>query len=220
MKNEKEEKWLNARIGNFTASNCHKLLVSGKSKDKIFGETAMSYILEVTAEMLTGESAPYATSRSIEWGNEHEAEAMAAYISKTGKQNVHYFGKENPVFFPLKDIPAGGSPDGLIENERVVEIKCPYNTSNHIENCMMDLETFKKERKEYYAQCQMLMIVTNTLYADFCSYDPRIINDDLKLFILEVPFDVDFCNNLLNRIKLAVSLRNDIFKRILLKKAV
>jgi len=127
---------------------------------------------------------------------------------------VIYYGKENPVFFPINGMSAGGSPDGLIENERVIEIKCPYNTSNHIENCMMTLDKFKKERKEYYAQVHLNMVATNVLKADFCSYDPRVIDENCKLSILEVPFDVEFWENMRNRIHAAKIVRDQIYNAV------
>ena len=215
----KEQKWLNDRLGNFSSSECYKLLVSSKTKDKLFGDTAMTYIYEKVAEMLTGECEPQAKSASLDWGINHEREAFDAYIEKTGRTNVHIFGTENPVFFPLKDFPAGGSPDGLIENERVIEVKCPYTSKVHVENCIMTLEEFKKERKEYYVQCQINMIVTNTLKCDFCSYDPRVINEDHQLSVLEIPFDREFCDNLMKRIEKAAQLRNEIYNRVIMKAA-
>ena len=215
----KIEDWKNERVGNFTASNIHKLLVSSKTKDKTFGETAMTYIYEIVASMMTGESKPSISTKEIEWGNNYEAEAMDAYIEITGRKNVHYFGKENPVFFPLEGFFAGGSPDGLIENDRIIEIKCPFSSANHVENSIMTLELFKKERKDYYAQCQMNMIVTNTLYCDFCSYDPRVINEDHQLSILVIPYDRVFCDNLTKRIEMAEELRGEIYNRIIGKAA-
>jgi len=210
-----ESKWLNDRIGNFTASNIHKLMVSGKPKGNIFGDGAMTYIVEIVGEMLTGESKPDISKiREIEWGNAHEQEAMAAYIARTGK-NVLYFGKGNPVFFPLLDLPAGGSPDGLIENKRVIEIKCPYDTANHVKNSILTLDGFKKERKNYYAQIQLNMIVTNVMTADFCSYDPRMLKDQHKLRILEIPLDMEFCKNMIERIRMAAKLRDGIYNRMM-----
>ena len=205
-----ENKWINDRLGQFSASQVYRLLVTERGGGG-FGQTAMTYIMEIVAEMLTGERKPSASSRSIEWGNDHEAEAMAAYIAATGR-NVLYFGRNNPVFFPINNIPAGGSPDGLIENKRVIEIKCPYDTVNHIENSIMTLDEFRSKRKEYYAQLQLNMIATNTMIADFCSYDWRIIDDSRKLSILEVPYDNAFCVKMIDRVRQAAVVRDGIYK--------
>ena len=210
--------WESERLGKFSASQIHRLLVSGKTKNRLFGDTALSYIYEIVAEMFTGESKASVSSRAIEWGSENEAEAIEAYREHTGR-NVTYFGKENPVFFQIKDMPVGGSPDALIEDKRVIEIKCPYDSANHIENSIMTVEEFKQKRKEYYAQVQMLMIVTNVMTADFCSFDPRVINDAYRLSVLEVPFDKAFCDNMLMRIREAAMIRNDIYNRLIRREA-
>jgi hypothetical protein len=218
----REQQWLNDRLGNFTASRISELLASGKGKNEIFGDTAMTYIREIVAEMMTGERKPSAYSKSLEWGNDYEAEAMEAYIARTG-YDVIYYGKENPVFFPINGMPAGGSPDGLIENERVIEIKCPYDTANHIEYCTMTVEEFKnsgkKHHKGYYAQVQLNMVATNVLKADFCSYDPRIIKDEYRLAILTVPFDMAFWKNMEARIYEAAEMRGVIHRTIIGERA-
>jgi hypothetical protein len=213
-----ENKWINDRIGLFTASQVHKLLVTERSGNG-FGQTAMGYILEVVGEMLTGERKEQVSSKAIAWGNDHEAEAMIAYTKKTGYADVIYYGGLSPVFFKIEGIPAGGSPDGIVGGRRVVEIKCPYDTGNHIENCIMDVDEFKKSRKEYYAQVQLNMIATGTEVADFCSYDPRIVDENHRISILEVPKDVDFCERLIRRIGEAVAARNEIYRRVTVKAA-
>ena len=209
------DKWLNMRLGQFSASQIHRLLTTERGGHG-FGQTAITYIKEIVAEMLTGERKPSVSSRSIEWGNDHEAMAMDFYIAKIAETrhatSVQYFGGENPVFFAIPGIPAGGSPDGLIKRKKVIEIKCPYDTVNHIENSIMTLDEFQKSRKEYYAQLQLNMIATQTEKADFCSFDPRIIDDRGKLAILEVPLNYSFCNNMMHRIQEAADIRDTIYR--------
>jgi len=206
--------WENERLGVFTASRISELLVAGRSKDVEFGQVAQSYIMEKVCEILTGETKPEAYSKSIEWGTENEPKAMELYKKRTEKE-VSYFGKENPKIFSL--VPTAnllGSPDGLIFGEKVIEIKCPYNSANHVENLMMDVETFKKERKEYYAQIQVNMLVTDTNKADFVSYDPRMINEKLQLAILEIPKDSDFQRFILERVEKATKILQETIKKL------
>ena len=214
-----EQKWLEDRLGKFTSSEIAVLLVNGTSG---FGDGALTYIYEKVGEMLTGQPEPQPSSIAIDWGSNHEKEAIDAYIEKTGRNNVHYFGKENPVFFPLYGYPAGGSPDGFIENERVIEIKCPHTSSKHVEYSVLTLDDLKKAAPskalgKYYAQCQMNMIVTNTLLCDFCSYDPRVLDEEHQLSILEIPFDKAFCDNLMYRIEKATELMKWIHSRLIKK---
>jgi len=217
MRNDKESRWLNARVGNFTASQIYKLM--GKGKDgKVFSDGATTYIYSIVAEMLTGDSASSDLSgvRAIEWGNNHEKEALEAYKVATGIENINYFGKEDPVFFPLDDLPAGGSPDAIIEiEELLLEIKCPYTSENHIRYKLInDPDKLKEKHLDYYTQIQMNMIVTNTQKADFISYDPRFIEFADRIHILRVPQDRKFCTELRERINKAIEVRNYLYNTL------
>ncbi|MCL2596235.1 MAG: YqaJ viral recombinase family protein [Paludibacter sp.] len=208
------EVWTSDRLGLFTASRISDLLICAKGDKDGFGVVAMSYIMEKVCEILTGEQKPEVNTKSIEWGNENEAVAMAVYSRNTNKK-VAYFGKENPKSFSLApDYNLSGSPDGLIFDEKVIEIKCPYNSVNHIENTLMNLEAFKKERKEYYAQIQVNMLVTDTNICDFVSFDPRMIDEKLQLSILEVPKDSEFQKLILQRVEAATEILRDTVKKI------
>ena len=206
--------WKEERLGIFTASKISDLLVTERG-GKGFGKSAMTYINAVLAELLTGEQAPEVTTKPIEWGNEWEPVAMAEYRKRFPDKEVVYFGKENPRLFSLApEYPCGSSPDGLIYDERVIEIKCPYNSSVHIENLGLTPETFRDERKEYFAQIQLNMICTGTNKAHFVSFDPRMIDDELKLSLIEMPKDDDFCKNMINRIEAAGEILRNKYKKL------
>jgi hypothetical protein len=205
------ENWFNDRLGLFTSSQISRLMVTERS-GKGFGVDAKTYIMEVLAEMLTGERKEEVTSKSIEWGNYYETMAMEEYTKKR-ECIIEYFGKENPKFFKIDSHPAGGSPDGIAHygNETILlEIKCPYNSVNHIDNAINDIEWFKKNRKEYYAQVQLNMVATNCMEADFISYDPRMIEGSIS--ILRIPYDVDFCSSMFERITEAAVERDRIYE--------
>ena len=203
--------WILARQGKFTASNTHKLLVSSKSKDVIFGQTAISYIKEVAAENLAIVEQK-ASTKAMEWGTFHEPHAMEMYRKFTGKE-VEYFGVENPLFIENSEY-SGGSPDGLTDTH-LIEIKCPFNTANHIENLTLTEDEFKKERAEYYAQIQFNMLLTKRSKAHFVSFDPRMIHEDRMLCVLEINEDKVFQNIITQRIALAeIELRKIITKII------
>ena len=77
---------------------------------------------------------------------------------------------------------AGASPDGLVGEDGLVEIKCP-NTSTHIATLMAD-----KAPSGYMAQMQWQMACTGRAWVDFVSFDPRM-PEDMQLFIKRVPRD-------------------------------
>ena len=50
--NQREISWFRSRFGNFTGSEVHNLMKSGRKKDEVWSETAKSYMYKVAAERL------------------------------------------------------------------------------------------------------------------------------------------------------------------------
>lgn len=195
--------WQAARLGKITASELHRLMASGKKKDEYFGKTALSYIDEKISELLTGQPVKDLSGlNAIEWGNAHEAEAIS-YLEQLIGIPVEPFGGQNNKFFPLNQF-SGGSPDALTEFH-LVENKCPYNSSVHIQNLIASYNgegsTWMKEyRKEHYIQMQMNMMCTKRDKGLYVSYDPRPIDEDHRMAIIEVQIDNELCVEIEERI--------------------
>ncbi len=210
--NEKE--WKSERLGKFSASEIGKLMVKGRSKDEYFGDGAITYIESRAAEIFTQEPVrDLEGMKAIEWGNQHEAAAAAAFAEKTGFA-IEYYGKSNPKFYPYEPVKqwAGGSPDGIIPSENAgYELKCPENSTHHIKfwrmKCGADL---KDANKTYYGQVQFNMMCTGYRKWYFVSYDPRPLSPEVRLKILEVPYDAAYCKELDERLKKAVVILREI----------
>lgn len=136
------DKQRETRIGRFTGSEIHKLM-----GENGLGKTGKTYIMEKAAEFLTGVPIkPEFTAQSTQWGIDHELEAQIYFETATGLK----IKKSDTL---TNDFIAG-TPDGLIEGQDCgFEIKCPYNSGNHLKNFLMssasDLEDL---RPEYYWQ--------------------------------------------------------------------
>lgn len=70
---------------------------------------------------------------------------------------------------------AGASPDGLISDDGLIEIKCP-NSSTHTKFLLDD-----EIKPEYIAQMQFQMACTNRQWCDFVSFDPRFTGEAMHL---------------------------------------
>lgn len=182
---DQQQQWMMERCGKFTASEIHKLMVPGKSKN-YFGDAAESYIRNKAAEVLTMEinNGGRLNTYAMEWGNAHEYEAVRRF-EEDYKLPVEYFGGANPKFYEYSSF-SGGSPDGFAGEDAIIEVKCPFNSSEHLSHLLLNDEIdIKSYCKEYYWQMVFNMICTNTNQAYFISYDPRFADEKLQLKVID-----------------------------------
>lgn len=189
--------WHAQRRGRFTSSRFGDLMKNGRSKDSI-GDTALSYILEITYEMVTGESVGFTGNAATEWGNEYEPIAIAHYEGVTGNvvDNVGFCAHPSESY-------AGGSPDGLIGSDGMLEIKCPYNGLNHAKNIIKG-----EFISTYQWQVQGNMWVTGRKWCDLVSFDPRFTGEK-KIHIVRIDRDDSMIEQLEQRVKEASVLLRD-----------
>lgn len=126
---------------------------------------AMTYVLECIAERITGERAKDDfSSKYTEWGNDNEPIAIAIY------EHLQKVKVDASKYIPRGEN-FGGSPDGLVNEDGGIEIKCPYTITAHLVHCTtIDL---KKDAKDYFWQVIGYMIVTGREWFDFISYHPK-----------------------------------------------
>lgn len=207
---EEEERWRQERLGKFTASKVGVLLQKG-TKGKVFGETALKYIRSRRGEIINREpSAELVGIKAIEWGHKYEPEAIVAFGEWLGKE-VKHFGGSDPKFFPHPKHPrfAGGSPDGmdLDEKEFAIEIKCPqweqHDEYFEIKNAE-ELKENDTHAKPYYSQLQFNMFCAGVKKGYFISYHPSPLIPEMRLRVIEVPYDEEHINLLNERLELAI----------------
>ena len=164
--------WFEARLGKVSASRMADMTALTKNG---YGASRANYMAELVAERLTGKTAEKYSNGAMQWGTEREPEARAMYE----------FMRNTPVMLvgvALHDtIPnACASPDGLVGEDGLVEIKCP-NTATHIAT-LLGAEIDGK----YLKQMQWQMACTGRKWCDFVSYDPRM-PPEMQLHIRRVP---------------------------------
>lgn len=152
--------WLAARAGAFTASRAGDLMARTKS-----GPSASrgNLITLLAIERLTGQCVEGYTNAAMQRGIDLEPEARDAYSFELGVavQKVGYI--QHPTI-----ARCGASPDGLVGDDGLVEIKCPAAMAKH-----MDALTRGAHADEYHWQLQHQMLVTGRQWVDAVSYDPR-----------------------------------------------
>ena len=157
MVEQGSKEWLEMRLGHVTASNVAKILTKGE------GKTRESYKWDLISQRLTGVIEESYTNEYMQHGKDTEFQARMAYEANSGTFVEQIDFVKHPT---IKWI--GVSPDGLVGEHGLVEIKCP-KTVTHLNT----LST-KQVPKQYIPQMQMQMWVTGRLWNDFVSFDPRL----------------------------------------------
>jgi putative phage-type endonuclease len=136
-----------------------------------------NYLIELALQRVTGTVEQGYTNDAMAWGTSTEPQARVAYEVKTGNF-------VDQIAFVEHDIIDwfGCSPDGLVNNDGLIEIKCP-NSATH-------WATIKdgKPPNKYVIQMQTQMACTNRKWCDFVSFDPRM-PERSQLFICRVERD-------------------------------
>lgn len=166
--------WLKSRLGKVTASRIADLMATTKS-----GQSASraNYLAQLVAERLTGTVQESFTNGAMAWGTETEPLARAIYEVK----HCVMVDQIGFVQHPTIEM-AGCSPDGLIDDDGLIEIKCP-NTATHIDTMLSG-----KPPSKYMLQMQWQMACTGRKWCDFVSFDPRM-PEDLAMFVSRVWHD-------------------------------
>ncbi len=151
--------WLALRLGKVTASRMKDVLSKGRGTAQ--SKTAETYMMEVLGERLTGESKPFFENDAMQWGTATEPQARAMYELMSGNA-------VNEVAFVEHNEYIGISPDGLIGDDGLLEIKCPA-TITQVRRSLTD-----NYSKDYYTQIQCQLWVTEREWCDFLSFDPRL----------------------------------------------
>lgn len=175
---QRTDDWFTARLGKATASNFDKIMAG----ERYAGWK--NYRAELVAERLTGKRYAELTGRDfttfeMQWGTDNEPLARLHYTLMSRNQ------VEECGFFEHDSLSAGASPDGLIGDDGLVEIKCP-NTATHI-------ETLHKGTvpRQYVAQVQGQLWITGRKWADFISFDPRL-PENARSIVIHVERDESY----------------------------
>ena len=170
------EEWLKIRLGKFGGTNAQAVATNGK------GLETLCY--EKVGEIITGRSKDRYTNKDMERGNEFETIARQAYEMQTGS-DVKQIG-----YAELSEY-VGVSPDGLVGEDGLVEIKCPTDAK------FIKFLINRKPDSKYIWQMQHQMYVTNRKWCDFVIFNDnlnrleitRIERDEAKIEKIKIGLD-------------------------------
>ena len=148
---QRSDEWFEIRKLKMTASNATAI---ANAKDGL-----KTYIYQICSDNFIKEKQKY-TNTDIERGVELEQEAMEIYILETNSL-VKEVG-----FVEYNDF-IGCSPDGLVNDDGLIEIKC-HNDTNHFK-----LLITNKIDSKYMWQMQMQMLICGRAWCDYVAYNPN-----------------------------------------------
>lgn len=187
---QNSDEWFALRRGKFTASTF---------KDLFMGENTQGYkdaIYKVAFERLTNTSPESFTNEYMQRGTELEPEARAWYEFE---KNVEVI---KAGFFEYNDW-IGASPDGLVGDSGLIEIKCPKFST------MMDYLIKKELPKTYFHQVHGQLLVTDRQWCDFIAYHPS-----LPKFVLRVEREKKIDDEILDKLFKAIKEVEQIINKL------
>lgn len=177
---QRSPEWYAARLGKATASRFTDIMARTRSG---YAASRKNYMAELVTERLTNQVPENFTSSAMQWGIDNEPLARLEYELATGNE------VEETGFWLHDTLDAGASPDGFVNHDGILEIKCP-NTATHIDT----LES-KKVPRQYFAQVQGQLWITGRQWCDFVSFDPRL-PQNAQMIIIRVDRDHEYIKGL------------------------
>ena len=172
---QRSDDWYAARCGKATASRFKDVMARLKNGNP--AADRQKYLTELVVERLTGQPGPAYENAAMRWGAEQEEYARRTYEQRVLLDNVEQVG-----FICHDVLMAGCSPDGLVDWDGLIEIKCPYNSAVHIDTLLNGMPA------EHAPQVQGQMWITGRQWCDFVSYDPRM-PEPLQLYVQRIHAD-------------------------------
>ena len=162
---QRTDEWINARLGSATASRMNDALAGPETAAR------RNYLIQLVTERLTGQQQESYNSPAMQRGTDLEPVARMAYESKNGFVDKTGFHKHPQIEW------FGASPDALVGDEGLVEIKVP-NSTTHVDYILSG-----KVPTKYQRQMLAQLACTGRKWCDFVSFDDRL-PEHLQLFVV------------------------------------
>ena len=191
------ESWKQQRYGKFTASEIVKILgVRG------LGETGKNYAIDKAIEALYGEFEENYISYDMQNGIDTEPLAFAKFKEL---KSLEFLEVTNCGFFDNCEH-SGASPDGLVSDDAILEIKCPKSST------FFKLVATNEIDAKYYAQMQMQMMSTNRNKAYFFNY---LIHEGTEYYHeIIVERDEVMIEKIKERLKEVIEIKNEFINKL------
>lgn len=162
-----DDAWYNMRLAIPTASEFKRLVTP---KTKKLSASIDDFVIDKLAEMMTGEREASFTSYAAQRGLDLEPEAREAY------EFINGVTVERAGFYTDDEIRYGASPDGLVGDDGLLEIKCLNQA-----NCVYFM--LKNEvDADHMPQIQGQLLVTGRQWVDWFLYHPLLPRFGIRVY--------------------------------------
>lgn len=223
-----DEDWLAFRASYFTASEIYKILSEPKNKSEVLSVGAKTYVLECVSEMVAPPEPQFYNS-AMEHGNEVEPRVALRISKEIGidmdADNFIYTSVGERIFFYNDEYDLGSTPDVIVLNELICEVKCP-KSKTHLKYLMIktvddffsvsksESPSSKDSLKKYYGQMQLNMFLTETDKCLFASFDDRFYDPEHHYHSVEIPRDDEYIKRLLDKAHHAKEYKKSILETL------
>lgn len=183
---QRTSEWFAQRLGKVTASKVADVIARTKSG---YSASRENYLAQLVVERFTGTVAESYSNAAMQWGTDQEPFARAAYEHATG-----VLVEECGFVLHPEISESGASPDGLVGDDGLIEIKCP-STATMIDQLLTETVPGK-----YITQMQWQMACTGRAWCDYVCFDPRM-PEGLQLWIRRVDRDDAYIAQLADEIR-------------------
>ena len=185
---QRTPEWIEIKRGKMSASNAETIIANGKGLE--------TYIYNLMAEYYSSAEKENYINADMQRGIDLEPEARLEFEFYTNLDVQEVGFIEHNEFI-------GVSPDGLIGDDGLIEIKCPNDS------IYFKLLLSNNIKPEYIAQMQMQMYVTDRQYCYFVSYNP---NFEKSLYIKKITRDEEMIDKLKKGLERGTQLIKEIKK--------
>lgn len=158
--------WVDARLGIFTCSNADRVMPPKKYFDKkgnvVCSAASKRYAVELALERLWCSELDNANTLAMQRGTDLEYRAIEVYEYQNSA-SVTRVG-----FIESDDETAGGSPDGLIGDDGIIEVKTPMAVKHGMH------AVYGEFADEHKGQVQSLLWLTKRKWCDLVSFNPAL----------------------------------------------
>jgi len=170
---DQEEQWRKERLGKVTGSQLGKLIVKDRKTNGYklsTGKVASDLLYKIAWErfLITeseGLNRLNVSSQAMSHGNDYELSAIQKFteVTEIKVEPTEYKFINKGEFF-------GGTPDGFIGDDGLIECKCPWNGGNHLKTLL----TGEIYNDDHFYQIQGYLFLTDREYCYYVTYDPDL----------------------------------------------